>query len=335
MNIPQSNKELVLRLWRDLDAANTAEIARYFAPNFHWMGMAPIHGLTGSEAYLAEFWNPFRKSFGAFWRETHILIAGLSNATPEGQGDEGQWVGATGYFIGTQTSPFLGIPARAEQVRIRWGEFLKVEAGQIADVQFQLDLVDWCEQLGINLLPKPRGASHVFPAPTAVNGVLTETASAGTEAREATAKSLALGRALIYDGLNEFDQEGLESMGMRAFFHENLKWYGPGGIGACLSMREFEELHQEPWLIAFPDRKVRGLESLFAEGNFVAGSGVAGVIACQSGPYLGHPAKGAQFGISGLDFWLRTGDKFTENWVFVDMIKMFADMGYDLLARLR
>ena len=152
---------------------------------------------------------------------------------------------------------------------------------------------------------------------------------------DTTAQTLALGRALIYDGLNEFDQDNLESMGMRAFFHENLKWYGPGGIGACLSMSEFEELHQAPWLVAFPDRKVQGLESLFAEGNFVAGSGVAGVIASHTGPYLGYPPKHAQFGVSGLDFWLRTDNKFTENWVFVDMIKMFADMGYDLLAPLR
>jgi hypothetical protein len=35
-----------------------------------------------------------------------------------------------------------------------------------------------------------------------------------------------------------------------------------------------------------------------------------------------------------LDFWLRQGDKFTENWVFVDMIDLFAQMGQDLFAQL-
>lgn len=330
MSVEQANKELVKELWRALDASENADVASHFAPDFKWTGMAPIDGSKGFESYMAEFWTPFRKSFGPFQRDIHILLAGESNASPDGTGSEGHWVGATGYFVGTQQSSFLGIPADEQPVRIRWGEFLKIVDAQIVDAQFQLDLVDWCEQRGINLLPKPRGASHVYPAPTAVDGVQTVRADA-----DATAQTLALGRALIYDGLNEFDQDNLESMGMRAFFHENLKWYGPGGIGACLSMSEFEELHQAPWLVAFPDRKVQGLESLFAEGNFVAGSGVAGVIASHTGPYLGYPPKNAQFGISGLDFWLRTGNKFTENWVFVDMIKMFADMGYDLLAPLR
>ena len=41
-------------------------------------------------------------------------------------------------------------------------------------------------------------------------------------------------------------------MGMAGYFHNNLKWYGPGGIGACLSLREFETLHQAPWLRPFP-----------------------------------------------------------------------------------
>ena len=36
--------------------------------------------------------------------------------------------------------------------------------------------------------------------------------------------------------------------------------HGPGGIGACLSLREFEDNHQQPWLDAFPDRKVQNLD---------------------------------------------------------------------------
>jgi hypothetical protein len=35
-----------------------------------------------------------------------------------------------------------------------------------------------------------------------------------------------------------------------------------------------------------------------------------------------------------LDFWLRHKDKFTENWVFVDIIDLFAQMGQDLFTRL-
>jgi hypothetical protein len=36
-----------------------------------------------------------------------------------------------------------------------------------------------------------------------------------------------------------------------------------------------------------------------------------------------------------MDFWLRRGDKFVENWVFVDMIDLFDQFGIDLLLQAR
>ncbi|MFZ8882441.1 MAG: polyketide cyclase, partial [Paracoccaceae bacterium] len=47
------------------------------------------------------------------------------------------------------------------------------------------------------------------------------------------------------------------------------------------------------------------------------------------------PASGQPIEFSGLDFWLRSGDKFTENWVFVDMVDMFSQMGHDLFKVMR
>ena len=80
-------------------------------------------------------------------------------------------------------------------------------------------------------------------------------------------------------------------------------WYGPGGIGACLSFKEFEDLHQRPWLIAFPDRTVGDLDNLIAEGTFVGASSMPGVTLTHTGPYLGHSATQARCGVNGIDFW--------------------------------
>jgi predicted ester cyclase len=191
-------------------------------------------------------------------------------------------------------------------------------------------VIDWLEQIGLSPLPPPNGAPFVWPAPTACDGVLT-----GEEDPAASDELLAYSRAFIFGGLNAFDKSDLKSMGMARFFHPNVKWYGPGGIGACLSLREFEDWHQKPWLVAFPDRRVGDLDNLIAEGDFVGASSLPGVHATQTGPYLGHPASGRALSVNGIDFWRRDGGMFTENWVFVDMVHLFGQMGHDLLAHLK
>lgn len=329
----QPHKLLIRMLYQALDAAAPAEVAdicaRRLAPDFHWHGGDPFGQTHDPATYARTFWDPLKTAIPDLARQTHIFMAGTSNAR-EGQAQDGtQWVAGTGYFTGTATTSFLGIPVTDHPLRIRWGEFFRIDDGQITYAQTILDFVDWFDQIGHPVLPRPRGAAHVYPAPTGYDGVLHD-AQDLTE----TLTTLTLGREFIFGGLNAFDETDLTSMGMAKFFHANVKWYGPGGIGACLSLQEFEDLHQQPWLIAFPDRKVLHLESLFAEDTMLAASGPRGVIATQTGPYLGHPASGNKIEVSGIDFWRREGNQFVENWVFVDMIHLFRQMGVDLFGGL-
>lgn len=97
-------------------------------------------------------------------------------------------------------------------------------------------------------------------------------------------------------------------------------------------MDEFERLHQQPWLVAYPDRRVQDLDALFAEGMYSAAPWWAGIKATHTGPYLGCPATGRPIQINGLDWWKRDGERYIENWVFVDMIHLFDQLGVDLLA---
>ncbi len=87
-------------------------------------------------------------------------------------------------------------------------------------------------------------------------------------------------------------------------------------------------------MTAFPDRAVQDLDALFAEGPYSGAPGWAGVKATHTGEYLGQPASGNQVEINGLDYWKRDGEMYVENWVFVDMIHLFRQLGVDLFARL-
>ena len=327
-DINQRNKKTALALWDALDTAPDTAVAMLEAVQ-HWQGPEPVGVQTGGADIVAQMFAPLRAAIPDLNRQVHILTGGQSDAHEAGSGDGAWWVAGTGYYTGRAVAPLFGIPATDTDLRIRWGEFLRFDdAGRVTHAQTIWDLVDWCDQIGHPVLPRPRGALHVYPAPTGLDGVLHGPQDAGD-----TAETLRFGRAFIFGGLNSFDESDLSSMGMARYFHPNVKWYGPGGIGACLSLDEFEQFHQKPWLVAFPDRKVKHLESLFAEGRMLAASGPMGVVAHHTGPYLGHAASGAAIEVSGIDFWLRSGAQFTENWVFVDMIHLFRQMGIDLLAR--
>jgi predicted ester cyclase len=296
-----------------------------------WNGPDPIDQLRGIEAVVSSFWLPLRQSFPDLKRQSHLFFGGESNGRIDGDiaQDGRMWVCGTGYLNGTFAQDYLTVPATGGKVSLRWGEFCRLEQGKIVEIYFLLDLVDLMQQAGFHILPPSRGADGLYPPPQAKDGILLE-----AQSERESLYSLAHIRRFIFDGLNRYDQSGLESMGMADFFHPNVKWYGPGGIGACLSLKEFEELHQQPWLHAFPDRQVQDLDALFAEGAYSGAPGWAGVKAAHTGQYLDCPATGNQIEVNGLDYWKREGEMYVENWVFVDMIHLFRQFGIDLLDRL-
>jgi predicted ester cyclase len=330
----QYNKRTVLDFWRALETCKPDQLEdttnAFMKKNADWNGPDPINQLRGTKAFVTDFWLPLLHSFPDLSRQTHLLFGGKSSGRIDGLLDGEMWVCGTGYFNGTFSKDYLSIPATGEAVSIRWGEFCRMKHGKIAEIYFLFDLIDLMQQAGFQVLPPSRGADGIYPPPQARDGMLLETQEAQT-----SKYTLAHIRKFIFDGLNNYDQSELESMGMADFFHPEVKWYGPGGIGACLSFTEFESLHQQPWLTAFPDRAVQNLDALFAEGNYSGAPGWAGVKATHTGEYLGFAPTGNKFEINGLDFWKREGEVYVENWVFVDMIHLFRQFGVDLFRKIK
>ena len=330
----QFNKHTVLDFWQALETSKPDQLEEmtnsFMEKHALWNGPDPINQLHGTKAFLTDFWLPLLSSFPDLKRQTHVFFGGKSSGRIDGLLDGEMWVCGTGYINGTFVKDYLTIPATGEAVSIRWGEFCRMKQGKIVETYFLLDLIDLIQQAGIQVLPPSQGAIGIYPPPHADDGVLLE-----TQDKQTSKYSLEHIRKFIFDGLNNYDQSKLESMGMADFFHPEVKWYGPGGIGACLSFNEFESLHQQPWLKAFPDRAVQNLDALFAEGNYSGAPGWAGVKATHSGEYLECAATDNKLEINGLDFWKREGEVYIENWVFVDMIHLFRQLGVDLFEQLR
>jgi len=333
--INQTNKQLVWDFWQALEDAQPNQIETIthsaMSEELLWHGPDPINHLTGLDQFITDFWQPLIHSFPDLKRETFLFCGGQSNGRIDGNlaQDGKMWVSGTGCFQATFAHDYLTIPANGKKVQIRWGEFCRVEDGKIVEIYCLLDLVDLMQQIGFYVLPPSKGADGIYPPPQANDGILLE-----AQDDETSAYSLDHIRRFIFDGLNSYDQSELGSMGMADYFHSNVQWYGPGGIGACRSFQEFEDLHQKPWLVAYPDRQVQNLDALLAEGCYSGAPGWAGVKATHTGPYLDCPATGNVIEFNGLDWWKREGEQYVENWVFVDMIHLFRQFGVDLFERL-
>lgn len=327
----QQNKLLVWDFWRALDNADTATAAacQYLSQDHAWHGPDPVNELTGSEAFLSDFWRPLLYSFPDLKRQTHIFMGGKSNGRADGSNDGRMWVAGTGCFNATFANDYLSIPASGAAVSIRWGEFCRIEQDQVVETFLLLDLIDLMQQAGFQVLPASRGIDGLYPRPKSNDGILLE-----AQDEQESAYTLDHIRRFIFDALNGYDQAELESMGIADFFHPEVSWYGPGGIGACLGLQQFENHHQKHWLHAFPDRRVQDLDALIAEGSYSGGPGWAGVLATHTGDYLDVKATNKAVAFNGLDFWKLENDKYVENWVFVDMVHLFRQFGIDLFGRL-
>ena len=136
------------------------------------------------------------------------------------------------------------------------------------------------------------------------------------------------------------DGDNMRRMEQDKYWHSDMKWYGPSGIGLCFSLEEFEDFHQRPWLRGFGDRGLSydggGRKMGFVgEGKYACGGIWDTVFSRHNGDYAGIAATGKLMTMRDFDWWKREGDYLIENWVPIDMIDLCRQMGVDLMARLR
>lgn len=302
-------------------AAAEAALAGILAPAIAWHGPHPLNEVAGLAAYLGKVWRPLARALPDLERRDDIVL--------EGRYREGAWTAALGHHVGTFRSAWLGIPPTGRTLAVRYGEFLRWEAGRAVEAYVIYDLLDVLRQAGFAATAPSLGVEERWPGPATQDGIVAQPADPA-----ATARSAALVEAMIA-GLGAYDRKSLASMGMARFWTPSMMWYGPGGIGTTRGLDGFERHHQIPFLEAFPDRGGGGHRCRIAEGAYVASTGWPSVVATHTGGgYLGLAPTGRRIGMRVMDFWRRDGDLLAENWVFIDQVDLLLQMGVDLMARL-
>ncbi len=310
------------------EISNVVQEAMY--EDINWNGPQPINNIRGTDALVEDFWQPLLRSFPDLKRKADVFMGGVGNE---------EWVSGLGYLTGTFTQDWLDIPATGAKANIHFGQFYLMREEQIAESYLILDLLGVMRQAGFQVLPPALGEEGgKIPGPPRGDGVLlTE------QDKLETLKTRQLCGAMG-QGMERYvrsrDGGDLRSMEQQLYWHPNMHWYGPTGIGSCFSLQEFEDFHQRPWLQGFGDRGVhqtgggREIEFL-CEGNFGGGGIWDTAFSIHRGEYLGIPATGNLMTMRDFDWYRRDGNYLAQNWVPIDIVDLLMQMGVDLFDRLR
>lgn len=312
----------------DFDRAEVRrELAALCAPEATFRLSFPFETIAGVDAYLDRVYAPLEKAWPDLERRDWIVMAGQ---TPEGA----DWLGCGGSYIGTFAAPWLDIPPTGHLVHMRFHEFYRFDGDRIVEMQALWDIPEAMMQAGAWPLSPSLGREWHVPGPAPCDGLV-------PGPRDALRSEASCAR--IVDMLEHLQrhpsQGGPEVMEMERFWHPKMSWYGPAGIGTGRGVAGFRNWHQIPFLAAMPDRgqHAGGTEHhFFGDGDYAAVTGWPNMIQTLSaGGWLGIAPPGKRIEMRSLDFWRLENGLIRENWVLVDLLHMYDQIGVDVLARMR
>lgn len=285
----------------------------------------PFGDMAG-DAFFEKAYAPLLNALPDLERRDFLVVAGTDS-------DGHLWVGCGGHYMGTFIAPFLDIPPTGHIAHMRYHEFFRFDGDQVAEIQAIWDVPELMIQAGAWPMAPSLGREGLMPTPLTQDGLSDHDESLSDKSQ-----------AIVIDMLTHLSRHpsagGPEIMQAERFWHPRMNWYGPAGIGAARGIAGFRHWHQIPFLKAMPDRKggTSGQFSshFFADGPYVAVTGWPNMEMTLTGDgWLGIPPTGQAITMRSLDFWRIEGDLIRENWVLVDLLDVYRQLGIDVFARLR
>ncbi|WP_293440833.1 ester cyclase [Planktotalea sp.] len=329
MNTARDNANSIhplLAALRDFDAANVQTALKQHMTPDAVVHMCHPFGDLSADTFYDSCFAPLAKAIPDLERRDTILVSGQ---TPEGN----DWIGCCGSYIGTFAAPFLDIPPTGHLAHMRFHEFYRIVDGLVVEVQAIWDIPELMMQANAWPMAPSLGREWHTPGPITQDGL---TDATGQTERAQYCQNQVLN---MLTALTRHPAEPVEAMELERFWHPKMTWYGPAGIGTARGIAGFRHWHQIPFLNAMPDRGQFPDETtfhFFAEGDYVAVTGWPDMVQTVTGSgWMGIAPNGQKIEMRSIDFWRLDGGKIRENWVLVDLLDVYRQLGVDVFARLR
>ena len=324
----QFEKKLVRDANAAIDAATPREIAttlEYWTdPDYRWQGVYPFNEQTGPEAVGRVFWSPLKSAFGRIQRRPDIFMAGL-NSIDDGSST---WVVEMGHLMGLWDEDWMGLPATGRIAFLRYVEFHRIESEKIKESACYVDILNLMEQSGVGFFPEQTGTSVLTPGPRTQDGLLFDP----QDPLEGNA-TLQLIEAMISDlrGNRVHSPKGH----LEQFWHPDMCWFGPGGIGASAFFEGYRRGHCQPFEDGLEYVRHTEHRCRIGEGRYGGFFGYPSLTMKCTGGFLGMPATNVDADMRIVDLYRREGDRLAENWIFIDLPYFFSQQGLDILKVFR
>lgn len=327
MSDRQAAKQVVRDYLAAMDSARTDALGNvmndFVAQDYSFRGVHPFNEIASASGVASKVWQPLRNALKPMQRRQDIFMAGPN------QSDGNMWVIDMGKLMGLFDSDWLGIPSTGKIVFVPYCEFHRVDNGKIAESALWVDIISVMQQVGLTPLPMQTGAELVFPGPQTQDGLLFET----QDAAETSKTRLRIDQ--MRDDFVATYGSHIPAETLRKTWHEDMAWFGPGGFGAAFTIDGFLNQHERPFREGLDDLVFNGHVCNIAEGHYAGWFGWPNLTMTPSGGLMGLPASDRRVHMRIIDIYRRDGDKFAENWIFIDILHWLLQQNLDVLGRMR
>lgn len=322
-SIQKSVIERLRAAFYDLDAQELPDkLTELFSSDCAIYLAHPLGEMKGGGQLYTQGYAPLIAAMPDLERRDYITIAGESEGAC--------WVGCAGFYTGVFEHSWLGIPPTRQIATMRYAEFFRLDNDRIVEMRALWDIPELMLQANAWPMGPSLGRELLIPGPATQDGLVT-----GPRDEARSDASLKLVHDML-SGLAKYAEGGTQAMTLEEYWHPKMMWYGPAGIGSGRRISGFRHWHQRPFLKGMPDRRSLGQDTMFAEGDYVGLFGWPALEATVSQDgWLGIAPSGQHVTIRSLDFWRCEGERIRENWVLVDLLDIYHQLGVDVLARMR
>ena len=332
------NKQKVKKYLTDIVYSGKSKLDdnlnKYFIKDVKVNCFHPVNEFSGVEKFKEEYWLPLFNAFPDLERRNQLIIGGTFR-------DKIQ-VASISTLLGIFKKEWLGIKPNNKMVNLRCCEIHELKNDKIVECHILIDVIDLIFQTGVYPINKSRGSEGNWLSPINTDGVNFfeqnfDTSKFNLEQALTMQRSLNIKPELESDSDEDLKSKLIDHPQAK-FWHNQMIWYGPSGIGTARSLEGFIDNHQLPFRKTFKERNYwkLGHYSELGDGKFSLTAGWHSIQATYgSNDWLGYTPNHKNVTMRVMDFYHHDEGKIRENWVPIDLAHILKQIDVDIFQLIK